>query len=243
MGKYNELQDAYKSIYESFVHAGAVNECKVKVVPVHSELLEGKESELEEKLAPFDGILVAPGFGERGIKGKINAIKFLREKKRPFFGICLGMQVAVVEFAQHVLQLKGASSVEWEPNTPHPVIDLMASQKNIDQKGGTMRLGSYPCALSKNSKALHAYQKSSIQERHRHRYEFNNDYLEQIEQAGLKATGINPESNLVEIVELDNHPWFIGVQFHPELKSTVENPHPLFVGFVDACIQFKYKSS
>lgn len=243
VGKYNELQDAYKSIYESFVHAGAVNECKVKVVPVHSELLEGKESELEEKLAPFDGILVAPGFGERGIKGKINAIKFVREKKRPFFGICLGMQVAVVEFAQHVLQLKGASSVEWEPNTPHPVIDLMASQKNIDQKGGTMRLGSYPCALSKNSKALHAYQKSSIQERHRHRYEFNNDYLEQMEQAGLKATGINPDSNLVEIVELDNHPWFIGVQFHPELKSTVENPHPLFVGFVDACIQFKYKSS
>ena len=237
IGKYNELQDAYKSIHESFVHAGAVNECKVIVKPIHSENLEGDPEIMEKKLKEVDGILVAPGFGERGIQGKINAIRYVRENKIPFFGICLGMQCAVVEYAQHVLELEGAASTEVSPNTPHPVIDLMPEQKKDNQKSGTMRLGAYPCELKRRSKAAEAYGHLKINERHRHRYEFNNAYLEPLEKAGLVATGINPESKLVEIVEMKDHPWFVGVQFHPELKSTVEIPHPLFVGFIKACIK------
>ncbi len=239
VGKYNELQDAYKSIYESFVHAGAINECKVKVIPIHSEQLEGYAETVIGKLADLDGVLVAPGFGERGVRGKLKAIQYIRENKIPFFGICLGMQCAVVEFAQNVLNHKKAASTEVDDQTPHPVIDLMPDQKDITNKGGTMRLGAYPCEIRKKSKAYTAYGQSKVSERHRHRYEFNNEYLKEIEAAGLIPVGINPDTKLVEIVELADHPWFVGVQFHPELKSTVENPHPLFVSFVKACIQNK----
>ena len=234
IGKYNELPDAYKSIYEAFVHAGAVNECKVRVVPIHAEDLEGSYKDVSKVLASLNGILVAPGFGERGIEGKLTAIRYAREQNVPFFGICLGMQTACVEFARNVLHLEGAASTEVNPLTPYPVIDMMTDQKQITQKGGTMRLGAYACDLKKKSKAYAAYGETNISERHRHRWEFNNAYLEQFEQAGLVATGVNPDSNLVEIMELKTHKWFVGVQFHPELKSTVENPHPLFVGFVKA---------
>ncbi len=236
IGKYNELPDAYKSIYESFVHAGAVNECKVHVMPIHAEALEGGMKTVSQTLANLNGILVAPGFGERGIEGKLTAIRYAREQNIPFFGICLGMQVACVEFARNVLQLEGASSTEVNPDTPNPVIAMMAEQKDITQKGGTMRLGAYDCELKKKSKAQHAYQRTQISERHRHRWEFNNTYLEQFEKAGMVPTGTNPDSGLVEIMELKDHKWFVGVQFHPELKSTVENPHPLFVDFVKACM-------
>ncbi|MEN0003364.1 MAG: CTP synthase [Bacteroidota bacterium] len=241
VGKYNELQDAYKSIYESFVHAGAVNECKVYVEPIHSEKLESSSADLAKVLGGYDGILVAPGFGERGIDGKIRAIGFVREAKIPFFGICLGMQCAAVEFARNVIGLENAASTEVEPNTEHPIIDLMPDQKKITKKGGTMRLGAYACQLRRKSKVSQAYGTLKISERHRHRYEFNNAYKEQFEKAGLIASGINPESGLVEILELKDHPWFVGTQFHPELKSTVENPHPIFVGFVKACMEFKMK--
>ena len=237
VGKYNELQDAYKSIHESFVHAGAINECKVNIEPIHSEKLEGGDEAVAKALCNLDGVLVAPGFGERGIDGKIAAIKYVRENKMPFFGICLGMQCAVVEFAKNALQIEGAASTEVEPDTSEPVIDMMPDQKKITKMGGTMRLGAYACDLKRKTKAYQAYGKAKISERHRHRYEFNNDYKERIEKAGLIASGINPETGLVEIVELKKHPWFVGVQFHPELKSTVENPHPLFVAFVKACIQ------
>lgn len=242
VGKYNELQDAYKSIHEAFVHSGSVNECKVNVIPIHSEQLEGPEADVKRRLSELDGVLVAPGFGERGIDGKIRAIQYVRENSIPFFGICLGMQCAVVEFAKNILQLEGVASTEVDANTPHPIIDLMPDQKEITKKGGTMRLGSYACELKKRSKAQKAYGKWKIQERHRHRYEFNNNYKEQVEAAGLIPSGINPDSQLVEIVELKDHPWFIGVQFHPELKSTVENPHPLFVAFVKACMKHKYSN-
>jgi len=238
IGKYNELQDAYKSIYESFIHAGAMNECKVNVRPIHSETITA--SNAHEKLANLNGVLVAPGFGERGIEGKIEAIKYVRENNIPFFGICLGMQCAVVEFAQNVLGLEGAASIEMKPETPNPVIDLMAEQKKITQMGGTMRLGAYACDIRKGSKSSTAYKSLKISERHRHRYEFNNAYLEEIEKHGLKPVGINPDTNLVEIVELKDHPWFVGVQFHPELKSTVENPHPLFVAFVKAAMDYQF---
>ena len=240
VGKYNELQDAYKSIYESFTHAGAVNECKVKVYPIHSETLEN--GDVAQKLKNMDGLLVAPGFGERGITGKLEAIKYARENKIPFFGICLGMQCAVVEFSKNVLMLPDAQSTEVNPKTKHPVIDLMPEQKKITLKGGTMRLGSYTCKLTKNSVAHKVYGKSEISERHRHRYEFNNKYLDKMQNAGLLASGVNPESGLVEIIELKNHPFFIGVQFHPELKSTVENPHPLFAAFIRAALENKNKS-
>ncbi len=240
VGKYNELPDAYKSIYESFVHAGAMNECKVAVVPIHSEKLDTTPEKLAGFLQDLDGILVAPGFGERGIKGKIKAIQYCRENKKPFFGICLGMQCAVVEYANNVLELPEASSTEVNAETPHPVIDMMPDQKKITRKGGTMRLGAYQCDLKPNSKASEAYGALTISERHRHRYEFNNVYKEQMEAAGLLATGINPESGLVEIIEIADHPWFVGVQFHPELKSTVENPHPLFVSFIKASLMTKY---
>lgn len=240
VGKYIELPDAYKSITESFIHAGAQNETKVHIKWIHSE--EINESNVQELFASMHGILVAPGFGERGIEGKITAIKFARENNMPFFGICLGMQCAVVEFARNVLNLKNAASIEMDDKTKNPVIALMPDQKNITLKGGTMRLGSYPCELKKGTKAFQAYGKSKINERHRHRYEFNNRYLQKFEEAGMIASGINPDSNLVEIIEIPDHPWFIGTQFHPELKSTVLNPHPLFVRFVKASLEHKILS-
>ncbi|HEY9047791.1 MAG TPA: CTP synthase [Ohtaekwangia sp.] len=236
VGKYVSLPDAYKSIAEAFVHAGTRNDCKVKVKWISSEDIT-KDS-VESVLRGLDGILVAPGFGERGLEGKIEAIKYVRENKIPFFGICLGMQCSVVEFSRNVLGLE-ASSTELNPKTKNPVIDMMEEQKKITIKGGTMRLGAYTCKLKKGSKAYAAYGESVIEERHRHRYEFNNKYLEQIEEAGLKAVGVNPDSNLVEIVELKDHPWFVGVQYHPELKSTVLNPHPLFVKFIEASLEHK----
>ena len=238
IGKYNELPDAYKSIHEAFVHSGTANECRVKVIPIHSENLEN--GEIEKKLENLDGVLIAPGFGERGIQGKINAAKFVREQKVPFFGICLGMQCAVVEFAKNVVQLEGASSTEVDPETSYPVISMMADQRNITQLGGTMRLGAYDCELKPGSLVYQAYGTPLIAERHRHRYEFNNDFKEQLENAGMFATGINPKTGLVEIVEIKDHPWHVGVQFHPELKSRVEMPHPLFVSFVQACMRYKY---
>ncbi len=237
IGKYVELRDSYKSIAEAFIHAGAENECKVNIKWLQSENFIDHEH-VVAALRNLDGILVAPGFGERGLEGKIMAVRYARENKIPFFGICLGMQCAVVEYARNVLGLEGAASRETNPNTPHPVIDLMESQKNVTQKGGTMRLGAYPCDLRKGSKALSVYGKNKITERHRHRYEFNNTYLEQFEAAGMIPSGINPETKLVEIVEIKDHPWFIGTQFHPELKSTVLTPHPLFVKFVKAAIDY-----
>lgn len=236
IGKYIELQDAYKSILESFVHAGAVNECKVQVVNVHSEFIT--EENVSEKLGSLDGLLVAPGFGHRGVEGKIIAVKYARENKLPFFGICLGMQMAVIEYARNVLGLKKAHSTEMDVNTPDPVIDLMEEQKKVTAKGGTMRLGAYPCVLKEGTLALQIYGKTEISERHRHRWEFNNAYLGQFEQAGMIPSGCNPESGLVEIVELPHHPFFIGVQYHPELKSTVENPQPVFVHFIKAAKDF-----
>ena len=237
IGKYIELQDAYKSILESFIHAGAMNECKVQIVNVHSEFIT--DENVCEKLGNLDGLLVAPGFGHRGVEGKIIAVKYARENKLPFFGICLGMQMAVIEYARNVLGLKDAHSTEMDVHTPHPVIDLMEEQKKVTAKGGTMRLGSYPCALKEGSLASVIYDgKPEITERHRHRWEFNNAYLQQFEQAGMVPSGSNPESGLVEIIELPNHPFFIGVQYHPELKSTVENPQPVFVHFVKAAKEF-----
>lgn len=237
VGKYVSLPDAYKSIIEAFTHAAAACESKVRVKLISSEDLQPET--VTRRLEGLDGIVVAPGFGERGLEGKIETVKFARENGVPFFGICLGMQVAVIEFARNVLGLKNASSTEMAPNTPHPVIALMEEQKNVQLMGGTMRLGSYPCELKKGSKAAQAYGKNKIHERHRHRYEFNNEYLQQIESHGLIPSGINPDSKLVEIVELKNHPWFLGTQFHPEYKSTVLNPHPLFVKFISATIANK----
>lgn len=236
IGKYVELQDSYKSILESFVHAGAANEVEVKVVPIHSSHLE--EKDMQEKIANLDGVLVAPGFGERGIEGKINAVKYVREHQIPFFGICLGMQMAVIEYARNVLQLPAANSVEMDADTPHPVISLMDDQHNIIQKGGTMRLGAWTCAIEKDTLLHKVYQKTSIEERHRHRYEFNDAYYEQYQTNGMIASGVNPETKLVEAIELPAHPWFVGVQYHPEYSSTVANPHPLFVGFVNACNRY-----
>jgi CTP synthase len=239
VGKYNELPDAYKSIYESFVLAGAANLCKVKVHPLHAEALEGSFDEVKTLLSSYDGILVAPGFGDRGIEGKLKAIRYARESNVPFFGICLGMQCACVEFARSVLKIQRAASTEVDAQTPNPVIHLMTDQKVVTKKGGTMRLGAYKCDLKKNTISHQAYQADQISERHRHRWEFNNKYIEQFEAHGMMATGHNPESGLVEIVELTGHPWFVGVQFHPELKSTVDRPHPLFVSFVAAAIARK----
>ena len=236
VGKYVELKDAYKSIAESFIHAGATNATKVNLKWIQSETLA--EDGFEAILKDLDGILVAPGFGERGIEGKINAVKYARENKVPFFGICLGMQCAVIEFARNVLGLADAHSTEMDKSSTNAVIDLMEDQKKVAEKGGTMRLGAYPCKLDKHSLVYQVYGKSLISERHRHRFEFNNTYLEAFTKAGLVATGINPESKLVEIVELKDHPWFIGVQFHPELKSTVMAPAPLFVHFVKAALQY-----
>ena len=234
VGKYVELKDAYKSIAESFIHAGVENECKVNIKWIHSE--EIKAENVEDKLSGLKGILVAPGFGDRGIEGKIQAVQYARENKVPFLGICLGMQCAVIEFSRNVLGWKDADSTEVSPKTKHPVIDLMESQKNVKTKGGTMRLGSYPCHIEKGTKAFQVYGKANINERHRHRFEFNNKYLKEIEKAGMVASGKHPDLNLVEIVELKDHPWFVGVQFHPEYKSTVAEPHPLFVSFVKAAL-------
>lgn len=236
IGKYIELQDAYKSILESFVHAGALNECKVQVVNVHSEFIT--EENVAEKLGSLDGLLVAPGFGHRGVEGKIIAVRYARENRLPFFGICLGMQMAVIEYARNVLGLKNAHSTEMDLHTPDPVIDLMEEQKKVTAKGGTMRLGAYPCVIREGSLAHQIYGKTEISERHRHRWEFNNAYLSRFEQAGMIPSGSNPESGLVEIVELPHHPFFIGVQYHPELKSTVESPQPIFVHFIKAAKEF-----
>ena len=232
IGKYIELKDAYKSIAESLIHAGVANECKVVVDWIHSEKINAENA--WSMLNNLDGIIVAPGFGDRGIQGKIETIRIAREKKIPFLGICLGMQCAVIEFARDVLGLKEAHSTEMNATTPDPVVDFMEEQKKITIKGGTMRLGLYPCRITKGTKAFSVYGKSNINERHRHRYEFNNKYLKRFEEAGMLATGINPDSELVEIVELKDHPFFIGVQFHPEYQSTVANPHPLFSRFIKA---------
>ncbi len=242
VGKYVELQDSYKSILESFIHAGAANEVRVNVRSIHSEHLSDKN--ISDKMSGLNGVLVAPGFGERGIEGKILAVKFARESNIPFLGICLGMQMAVIEYARNVLGLADANSTEMDEQTPEPVISLMEAQKSITNKGGTMRLGAWDCDLVTDSLARKVYNESShISERHRHRFEFNNDYKEDLEAAGLIATGLNSETSLVEIVELPTHPWFIGVQYHPEYKSTVANPHPLFVGFIKAAVRQKQEQT
>ncbi len=239
IGKYVELHDSYKSITEALIHAGATNETKVKVRWIHSEELTPENA--AGMLEGLNGILVAPGFGDRGIEGKIKAVQYSRENNIPFFGICLGMQMAVIEFSRTILGLKDANSTEMNADTQHPVISLMEEQKSITDKGGTMRLGAWDCEISGESKVFDAYKKNLISERHRHRYEFNNDYLEQITAAGMQTTGINPKTGLVEIVELPDHPWFVGVQYHPEYKSTVLNPHPLFVDFVKASLTHSKK--
>ncbi len=237
IGKYVELKDAYKSIAEAFVHAGAQNECKVNLQWIHAE--EVDPNNVNKLLDDLDGILVAPGFGERGLEGKISAVKYARENNIPFFGICLGMQCAVVEFARNVLKIKKANSTEVNPKTKNPVIDIMEDQKQVQDMGGTMRLGAYPCNLAKGSKAHSAYGSLKISERHRHRYEFNSNYLKEFEDNGMIASGVNPDTNLVEVMELVDHPWFVGTQFHPELKSTVLNPHPLFVKFIKASLEHR----
>ncbi len=234
VGKYVELHDAYKSISESFVHAGAFNHCKVDLQWIHSETLEG--GDIRQQLDDLRGILVAPGFGHRGIEGKINAIRFARENNIPFLGICLGMQCAVVEFARNVLNLPRANSTEMDPKTPDPVIDLMDDQKKITDKGGTMRLGLYGCNIRKGSVARQAYHTDFVNERHRHRYEFNNAYTSVFKAAGMIPSGINPDTRLVEMIEIPSHKWFVGVQFHPEFKSTAMKPHPLFISFVKAAL-------
>ncbi len=235
VGKYVELQDAYKSIAESFIHAGAVNNCKVNLHWIHSENITRKN--YEELLKPMKGVLVAPGFGHRGMEGKILAVKYARENNVPFFGVCLGMQCAVIEFARNVLGFDKANSSEMDEKTPYPVIDIMEEQKNVLEKGGTMRLGAYPCRIDKKSNAYKAYGETLIEERHRHRYEFNDKYFDDFKNAGMVPVGINPETNLVEIVEIPSHKWFVGVQFHPEYRSTVVKPHPLFVSFVKAALE------
>jgi CTP synthase len=236
VGKYVELQDSYKSILESLVHAGSVNETKVNVHSIHSEHID---ENINDDIKKLDGLIVAPGFGSRGIEGKIKAIKSARENNIPFFGICLGMQMAVIEFSRNVLNLKNANSTEMNEKTSDPVICLMEDQKGIENMGGTMRLGSWECSLSEDSKVHNIYGSSLIEERHRHRWELNNKYLKDLKDLGMIPSGINPKTGLVEIVELPSNDWFVGVQFHPEYKSTVENPHPLFVSFVDACLNYK----
>ena len=237
VGKYVELPDAYKSILEAFIHAGAENEVKVEVIMIHSEYLD--KQNIQEKLENLDGVLVAPGFGERGLEGKILAIQYIREHNIPFLGICLGMQMAVIEFARNVAHIENAITAEVNPDATNKVIDLMEEQKQITQKGGTMRLGAWDCSLKKDSKIYDAYKKENISERHRHRYEFNNKYKKILEDAGLLCSGINPTTGLVEVIEVPNHPWFVGVQYHPEYKSTVASPHPLFVAFIKACLTYK----
>ncbi|MFP9099319.1 CTP synthase [Flavobacterium sp. RHBU_24] len=240
VGKYVELQDSYKSILEAFIHAGSANETKVNVISVHSEYIDKENA--ADKLAGLDGILVAPGFGGRGIEGKIETVRYARENNVPFLGICLGMQMSVIEYARNVLGWKEANSTEMNEHTPYPVINIMEEQKNITDMGGTMRLGAWKCQLDAGTLASNIYNgQSEISERHRHRYEFNGAYLGEMQKAGLKPSGLNPDTGLVEVIELDTHPFFIGVQYHPEYKSTVANPHPLFVGFVKAAVQKKNK--
>ncbi|GGF77397.1 CTP synthase [Wenyingzhuangia marina] len=236
IGKYVELQDAYKSIAEAFIHAGSSQRIKVKVEWIHSEDIT--KDNVARKLHGLSGIMVAPGFGNRGTEGKIETIRYARENNIPFMGICLGMQMAVIEFARNVLGLENANSTEMDENVKYPVINLMEDQKEVTDMGGTMRLGAWDCVLDKDSKAFHAYEKENISERHRHRYEFNSDFKEQIEAAGMKATGVNPKTGLVEVVEIPAHPWFVAVQYHPEYKSTVLNPHPLFKDFVNASLEY-----
>ncbi|MCJ7507132.1 MAG: CTP synthase, partial [candidate division Zixibacteria bacterium] len=234
-GKYTNLKDAYKSIIEAFVHAGVENDAEVELKWIESDniIKEGKEKYLEG----LDGLLVPGGFGDRGIEGKIEAIKYVREKNIPFFGICLGMQCATIEFARNVCNLKDAHSSEFDSQTKNPVIHLMPEQEKIANKGGTMRLGAYPCVLEKNSLAYEAYHQENISERHRHRYEFNNDYREKLTGAGFLLSGLSPDKRLVEIIELPSHPWFLGVQFHPELKSRPTRAHPIFREFVGAAVK------
>ncbi|MCV6628706.1 MAG: CTP synthase [Flavobacteriaceae bacterium] len=239
VGKYVELQDSYKSILESFIHAGAANEVSVKVISIHSEHIT--KDVIENTVSTLDAILVAPGFGERGVQGKIDAVQYAREHQIPFLGICLGMQMAVIEYSRNVLGLADANSREMDEQTSHPVIDIMEEQKDITHMGGTMRLGAWNCQLKPDSLIHKVYGKERISERHRHRYEYNNSYKIQLEEKGMISTGFNPETNLVEVVELRDHPWFVGVQYHPEYKSTVANPHPLFVNFVQAAVAFKKK--
>lgn len=241
VGKYVELTDAYKSIREAFIHGGVANETKVKIVSLHSEKINDENA--AEMFAGVDGILVAPGFGNRGVEGKIAAIRYARENNVPFLGICLGMQCAVIEFARNVLGYKDANSAEMNPDTDYRVIDIMAEQKHIMNMGHTMRLGAYPCQLEKGSKLIEMYGSEMISERHRHRYEFNNKYLDEFQSHGMKVAGQNPDAHLVEAVELEGHPWFVGVQFHPEYKSTVAKPHPLFTGFVKAMLEYKKKNN
>jgi CTP synthase len=235
VGKYVELKDAYKSINEAIIHAGVANDCKVTVEWIHSE--DVNADNVARKLGHLSGILVAPGFGDRGIEGKLEAARFARENGIPYFGICLGMQCAVIEFGRNVLGLKGANSTEMDAKTKFPVIAIMEEQKKVTRKGGTMRLGAYQCKLEKGSLMADAYGTQNITERHRHRYEFNNAYLKDYQKAGMNTTGINPDSGLVEAVEVKGHPWFVGVQFHPEYRSTVANPHPLFVKFVEMAMK------
>ncbi len=239
VGKYVELKDSYKSISESFIHAGAANDCRVNVKWIHSEKLT--KANIASEFEGLDGILVAPGFGSRGISGKIDAVRFARENNVPFFGICLGMQCAVIEFARHQLGWKDAHTTEIAEDCKYPVISMMEEQKTIANLGGTMRLGAYKCQVKPESNTFAAYNSDLIFERHRHRFEFNNDYLQDFENAGMIATGKNPETGLVEVIEIPNHPWFVGTQFHPEYKSTVANPHPLFVAFIDAAIKYNQK--
>ena len=236
VGKYTELPDAYKSIAESFVHAGAANHAKVRLQYVNSEDITRET--IDELLGGMCGILVAPGFGHRGIEGKLLAAEYARTKRVPYFGIGLGMQCAAIEFARNVLGYAKADSAEMEPTTPYPVVAVMEEQKNVSEKGGTMRLGAYPCTLDKKSKAAKIYGTHHISERHRHRYELNNKYMNAFEEAGMKVAGVNPSTGLVEVVELEDHPWFIGVSFHPEYRSTALNPHPLFVSFVKSSLDF-----
>ena len=241
VGKYIELQDAYKSISEAIIHAGANKSCKVNVEWINAEKIN--DSNVAKKLNNLKGIIVAPGFGNRGIEGKISTIKYIRENNIPFFGICLGMQSAVIEYSRNVLGLKNANSTEMDNTTQEPVINLMHNQQKVINKGGTMRLGAYDCFLKKDSNAYHAYKTQKISERHRHRFEFNNIYKNKLESHGLIATGVNEENDLVEIIEIPRHIWFVGVQFHPEFKSTVNNPHPLFCGFIEACIKVQSPNS
>lgn len=241
VGKYVELTDAYKSIREALIHGGVANETKVHIKSIHSEVITRENA--GDILAGIDGILVAPGFGIRGVEGKINAVEYARVNNIPFMGICLGMQCAVIEFARNVLGYADAHSREMNSDTKHPVIDIMAEQKNIVNMGGTMRLGAYPCKVSEDSNLYKAYGETMISERHRHRYEFNNEYLEEFKKHGMKVTGINPDTNLVEVVEVEGHPWYVASQYHPEYKSTVAKPHPMFVGFVKAMLEYHDKNT
>ena len=236
VGKYIELQDAYKSVYESITHAGIANDCSVRVQRIDAEDLETEGTAILKNL---DGILIPGGFGDRGIEGKILAAQFARKEAIPYFGLCLGMQIAVIEFARHVAGLKGANSAEFDKDALHPVIHIMDDQKELTTKGGTMRLGAYPCELAKDSFSYHAYAADSISERHRHRYEFNNQYRDTLSEKGLRIAGTNPERNLVEIVEIPDHPWFVAVQFHPEFKSKPHAAHPLFANFIAATLKYK----